>query len=264
MKKKIMRKLIFALLALTLLSCKKDKPEPNPIPDPPVNPTKMILTFDANFEGDALVFGDTYINVSDYRVNFTDIRFYLSNIYGVKSSGDTVVFSEVAYFNLGAGKNTLVIDNPETGNYTSFGFGLGVAPELNSPANPNFNIAIYDSEHPLSVNNGMYWAWASGYRFVIFDGKYDTDASGTGPLISGYSIHTGKDESYSLKEITGTDINILSNTTNYLYLDMAVDQFFYLESDIIDLAIDNQSHGSNQVLSNRLTANILNATTLRD
>lgn len=255
-----MRKLAFALLALTLIACKKDKPEPDPI----VDPTKLILSVNAEFENDALVFGETYINVSNYRVNVTDLRFYLSNFYGVKSSGDTVVFSEIAYFNLGAGKGTLVIDNPSTGSFISFGFGLGVAPEMNSPANPDFNIAIYNSEHPLSVNNGMYWTWASGYRFVIFDGKYDIDAFGTGPLINGYSIHTGKDESYSTKEINGVNINVLPNATTNLYLDMAVDQFFYLESDIIDLAVDNQSHGSNQVLSNRLTANILNAITLRD
>jgi hypothetical protein len=255
-----MKKLFFVLVAFSLLGCKKDKPNPTPV----VTPTKLILNIEANYEGDALVFGETYLNISNYRVNVSDLRMYLSNIYGVKSNGDTVFFGEIAFFNLTAGKNTLLINSPETGSYTSFGFGLGVPQELNSPSNPNFSIAIFDSEHPLSVNNGMYWAWASGYRFVIFDGKYDTDESGTGPLLNGYSIHTGMDESYGVKEINDISFNIMANATNHLYLDVAVDKFYYLDSDIIDLAVDNQSHGSNQDLSNRLTTNILNAITLRD
>jgi len=256
-----MRKAIYlALVALAFTGCKKD----NDDPIPPVNEaTKLVVWMHALYEDEALVAGQTYFNVSNYRVNVTDLRLYLSHVYGVKDNGDTTFFRDIAFLDILAGENCLVLDNPDTGNYTSFGFGLGVAPEMNSPGNPDFNIAIFDSNHPLSLFNNMYWSWAAGYRFVIFDGKYDTDGGGTGELINGYSFHTGMDQSYRSKDWNNVPFSIEQNQTTDIHIDLAIDRIFYSASDTIDIAIDNQSHGTNQELSDRVSNNIIEAMTFR-
>lgn len=246
------------------MGCKKEQPAPVPDPDPVANPTNLSLELTAWFENEELVAGDEYQNIAGYRVNVTELKLYLAYIYLLRDNGDTVSVSDIAFFDLTPGSEAITFSDFPTGSYTEIGFGIGVPAEMNSPANPDFNSAIYDSNHPLSVTNNMYWSWATGYRFVIFDGKYDTDAESDDPLISGYSFHTGKDESYRQVILQGVDINVVEEQTTTVYLDFSVDRFFYSTTDEIDLAVDNQTHGTNQELSDRLSDNIQQAVSVRE
>lgn len=260
-----MKQLLYlALFAIVLVSCKKDKPDPDPDPIDPAGQTTLRIKINAFYENEPLVFGQTYHNISNYRVNVTDLRMYLAHIYGVRSGGETVSFSDIEFANLTNGEVTLSLGTVPSGNYSEFGFGLGVPEEMNSPANPNFSIAVFSSDHPLSQNNGMYWTWQTGYRFVIFDGKYDTDPDGTGLLIPGYSFHTGKDESYRNVVFPNASFTVEANKQNTVYLDLHVDRFYYSETDTIDLAVHNQSHGSNQELSDRVSDIITQAISFRE
>lgn len=256
--------LLLITMMVLLMSCKKEKPEPDPDPNPVADPANLKLELTAWFENEELVAGDEYINISGYRVNVTELKLYLSHIYLLRENGDTVNVSDIAFFDLTPGAEAITFSDFPTGSYTQIGFGIGVPAEMNSPANPDFNIAIYDSNHPLGVNNNMYWAWATGYRFVIFDGKYDTDAESDDPLIDGYSFHTGKDESYRLVNLQGVDVDVVEGQTTTVYLDFSVDRFFYSDTDEIDIAVDNMTHGTNQELSDRLSDNIQQAVAVRE
>lgn len=257
------RIVLLAVVAVFVLACKKENPDPTP--EPPIQQeTKLTIWYHALYQDEGLLQGVEYQNISNYRINVTDLMFYVSHVYGVKSNGDTVYFADIAFLDFFAGRNCIVINNAETGNYSSFGFGLGVAPEMNSPGNPDFNIAIYDSNHPLSLFNNMYWSWQAGYRFVVFDGKYDEDSNGSGPLINGYSYHTGLDYSYRNKDWSNASFEIVENQQTDVHIDMAVDRFFYSETDTINVAIDNQSHGTNQSLSERMSNTIIEAISFRN
>jgi hypothetical protein len=257
-------KVLLAFFALLFLACEKDKPEPTPDPVLPIQQeTKLTIWFHALFEGEDLAQSAEYHNISNYRINVSDLRFYVSHVYGVKNNGDTVYFTNIAFLDFFAGENCIVINNAETGDYSSFGFGLGVAPELNSSSNPDFNIALFDANHPLGVFNNMHWSWQQGYRFVVFDGKYDVATNGTEPLISGYSYHTGLDYSYRELNWENTPFEIVQNESSNVHFDMAVDRFFYSDTDTIDVAIDNQSHGTNQSLSERMSNTISEAISYR-
>lgn len=256
------RILSIGLLMVTVITaCKKDEPAPDTPSEPDV--ADLSINLHAWFEGEALVAGETYHNASNYRVNVSDLKVYLSHVYAVKENGDTVDLSEVAFFDLTDGSDALILGNIPVDSYTGFGFGIGVPPELNSPGNPDFNIALFDSNHPLSITNNMYWSWATGYRFVIFDGKYNTDPDGSDPLLNGYSFHTGKDESYRQADFTDLDFTVTSDGAAGINLDLNVDRFYYNASDTIDLAVDNQTHGTNLELSNRLSDLIVEAIEFR-
>lgn len=255
--------LLLALIAL-LAGCKKDNPDLDPDPNPISTPTVLKLELTAWFGDEELVAGEEYVNISGYRVNVTELKIYLSHIYLLRENGDTVDVSDIAFFDLTPGAESITFSDFPTGSYTEIGFGIGVPAEMNSPANPDFTIAIYDSNHPLGVSNNMYWVWATGYRFVIFDGKYNTDAESDEPLINGYSFHTGKDESYRQVNLQGIEVNVVEAETTTLYLDFAVDRFYYSDSDEIDIAVDNQTHGTNQELSDRLSDNIQQAVSVRE
>lgn len=245
--------LMVLVFATALWSCDK---EDDPIP--PQAPTKsdLKLQVKAHFNGLPVNPGQVFLNVSSYRVNVIELKLYLSEIYAVKNDGQVVSLSDVALFNVTTGSDEIIFKDVDIASYQSLGFGIGVPPEMNSPDNPDFDESVFSSDHPLSVTNNMFWSWASGYRFVIFDGKYDTDGTGSGPLLNGYSFHTGKDASYREVVFSDASFSVDAQTDNAVTVSFNMAEFFYSESDTIDIAVDNQTHGENQVLSDRLSDNI--------
>src|SRR6056297_2996770 len=254
--------LIICALAIAVLSCKKEDDNP-PLTQNPSEPT-LELKLHSWFNLEELVPGETYLNVSNYRVNVTGLKLYLSDVYAVHSDGSTVALTDVAYFDLFSNEDGIVFSGIPSGEYTGFGFGLGVPPDMNSPQNPDFSIAVFDDNHPLSQSNGMFWVWQSGYRFVIFEGKYNTDPDGTDPLIDGYSYHTGKDESYRTVEFDNLNFEVESEGNKVINLDFDVDRFYYSQNDTINIAVESQTHGTNQDLSNRVSDNIIEAISFRE
>jgi hypothetical protein len=135
------------------------------------------------------------------------------------------------------------------GTWPAFQAALGIRPELNY-ADP----AAYGPGHPLNVSNGTYWNWATGYRFVMFEGRYDPDPASTATLISAFAIHTGMDTCYTELDLTpATPIVIEGGRTTEVVVRIAVDRFFYSSSDNIDLATENTAHGNNVPLALKFT-----------
>lgn len=251
------------LLAFTavLTACKKDDPKPPSTPSPKTS-ADLHFKISPFFGDEILEFGNQYYNVSGYRLNVGEFKLYLSYVYFLEENGDTLHLTEVAFFDVRAGVDEIVIEDVPIGEYSSIGFGIGVAPDMNSPQNPYFNIALFDNEHPLSESNGMYWSWAGGYRFVIFEGKYDTDPDSVEPMTDGYSFHTGGDATY--REVVLEDINFnFTAETNVANLDFLLDRFFYSESDTIDIATQNQTHMPDQPLSIVISDHIQQAVSFR-
>lgn len=258
-----MKNFLLLLVIVTLLSaCKKDK-----VDSPPGNSdtvSDVHLKISSFFGDQELEFGETYFNVSGYRFNVSDFQLYLSYVYLIEQNGDTAHLTDIAFFDLYDGDDDLIIEDVPVGNYTQLDFGIGVAPDMNSPQNPDFNIALFDNDHPLSQSNGMYWSWQGGYRFVIFEGKYDTDPDSTDPMVDGYSFHTGGDQSYRVVSLTGINFDVTAEETAVAHLDFAVDRFFYSATDTIDIDVHTMTHSPNSDLSARVSDNIQQAVSFRE
>ena len=119
---------------------------------------------------------------------------------------------------------------------------------------------LYPVGHPLSVSNGTYWTWATGYRFVMFDGRYDTDPNSTGAPMSLFSIHTGMEPCYRVRDLDfAAPFTVVGGDTTELVLRFEVDRFFHDNGVVIDLAVDHQAHGDNLTLAMRFTDNVVNS-----
>lgn len=242
--------LIF-LAAIIMMGCKKDKTSPVP------NASGVLLRVSPNWDGGVFTANEEYHNAMDYRVFIQAVKFYLSDIRAKRSGGDRFM-NEISLFDITDGPMEVMYDL-EPGSYNGIKFGIGVPPDLNGTNDVNFNPAAYPSDHPLSVGNGMYWTWTSGYRFVIFDGYYDTDPNGTSDVLPGFSIHSGLDTTYKYVEFNNVPFEVQQGEYVELELNLDVSRMFYNINDTIDLAIDNQSHGSNLQLAMRLMDNMVGA-----
>jgi hypothetical protein len=80
---------------------------------------------------------------------------------------------------------------------TSLSFGLGVPEDMNA-----MDPTTFATSHPLSSAFAMYWTWASKYRFIKAEGRFNasgdlSDAANNEGII----WHTGTDPLYRTKTI---------------------------------------------------------------
>lgn len=244
------------LVVLGLGACKPDKPVP-PTPIPlPSNTGTLRVTLVPEWEGQPLERFVEYRNFMDYRTTVEVLKLYMGDVRMVQGA-DTVAVKDVDLFDLGNG----VVSKSWTasaGSWTSLRAALGVPDELNY-ADP----ASYAAGHPLSVSNGTYWTWATGYRYVVFEGRYNTDPLSTTPLITSYAIHPGMGPSYlEFDLVPAGGISITAGETTELVVRVAVDRFFHSDEFEIDLETENTAHGNNVPLQVKFVNNVVKSMTL--
>lgn len=230
--------------------------EPEPTPTTSVGSLRVVVR--PTWNGAPFSMYETYENVSGYRVKVEQLKFYLGNVRLVNGSGATLV-RNVELFDMVHNGDTVLWSGLGTGTWSGMSLGLGVPQALND-ADP----IVYPAHHPLDLAHGTYWSWGSGYRFVMFDGKYDTTSTGTGPVLQPFSMHTGMNVCYREFDLPlAGSLNITEGGTSTLVLELAVDRFFYSESDTLDLATENASHGNDpaHVLALELSDHIVNSIT---
>ncbi len=146
-------------------------------------------TCDASYDG---------VGASDATVSFRDLRFYVSNVRLLDADGaetpialtqdGTWQYESVALLDFedasgecGEGTTTetndVVVGTVPAGEYTGVRFELGVPFELNH----------LDVDAPPPLNDvAMFWAWASGHKFL----RIDITNENPGPA-NGWFIHLG-------------------------------------------------------------------------
>lgn len=240
--------------ALLLVTCRPDEdvtPEPQPLP---LTTGTLKVVVRPTWDGAPFVMNQVYTNVSNYRVKVEGIKFYLGDIQ-LSNGGTSTLARDIAYFDLHNNGDTVICSGIQPGNWSGLSAGLGVPAALNDADPLN-----YPPGHPLDLALGTYWTWATAYRFLQFDGRYDVNASATVPPASPFSMHTGLNACYQEFELPlNGDLVITAGGTTTLVLEMAVDRFFYSDAGTVDLATENQTHGTNLPLAQKLTNNVVHS-----
>jgi len=247
------RTLLALLLPLAFLGCRNDDDVVEPTPTTPASTGTLRIVVVPKWEGGPFALNTVYTNVSDYRVKVEAIKFYLGNVRLLTGTTSSDV-KDVDYFDL---HNGAVSKDwtAEPGTWTGLHIGFGVPQALND-ADP----IVYPPGHPLDLANATYWGWAQAYRFFQFDGRYDMDAGGTAAPALPFSMHTGLNACYTEFDLDlGTGVTITAGNTTTLTIDLAVDRFFYTAADTLDLATENQTHGTNLPLALELTNNAIHS-----
>lgn len=241
-KTKIMKRYLYAIAVLvgilSFTSCEKDD---DANPDASDGMAKVIVDFYPMVNGEEIQIADRFETPQGYPADLTQLRFYLSNI---KLSGNSPLeLSEISFIDIREHITTLEFEVP-AGEYNGIQFDLGVPSELNGTQNPDFSTSIFDTNHPLSVSNGMYWGWATGYRFFVVDGNCDTVPNASNFLPIPFSFHTGMDTLYREIPVFNRSISLGNNDVETLHFGIEMTQFFVNDADTIDLKVDRSFHGS--------------------
>jgi len=225
----------------------------DPMPEEPLPQDPAVrLAVNSVMEGQPMQLYTEYDDINGNRISFDQLRLYISEFTLMHADGSETQIDEVSFYDLNGEQAVERVFNASPGDYAGFKYHIGVPEYLNSPANPDFSISVYDAEHPLNVNNGMYWAWASGYRFCIYDGRIDTTASDPSDISVGFSIHLGKDQYYT-EVVVDEPFTIEMHEQQVIQMNWDVGKSFYSATDTLELATqaEGQFHGETSDLAPR-------------
>lgn len=188
---KIFKFLLLLLPLLLVVSCGKDGALEEP---------EMPESFDPNLHIDlkakvgtakSLIVGDTFIEGGVHNYTISVATFFLSDFVLIKQDGSTVPFHDVSLIDFGEthgsngeGVNRLSFE-VASGVYRGMKFNFGLNPDQNA-MNPTMETA------PIALQqSGMYWGWATGYRFLKFEGLYDTTVLSSSAINEPFVFHVG-------------------------------------------------------------------------
>lgn len=163
----------FALAALVLTGCKKDK-------DVPASKTGTVaLEFEQTVGTAPLTLStQTYSTPAGDQFKVTTFRQYLSNVKFTMGDGTSYAVPDSYYLVDAAMSNSLHIDIKDVpvGDYTGVTFTIGVDSVHNVSG---------AQQGALDPNNSMFWTWNSGYIYTKMEGYSAQSSTG------GLSFHIG-------------------------------------------------------------------------
>lgn len=231
----------FNLTATTLLflvlmaSCRKDPPAPPnpPAPQGPMVPVK--LTVKPIWDDGEFNKQNVYLAGGDQRVQVTALKFYLSPLQ-FEGPGPNHALFDADLFDVVDGAEHRLLWLP-VGNYSNLRFGLGLPPALN-----HRDLATIPPNAPTGNNSGMYWNWATQYRFVIFSGFFDNEPDSTGQPANVFDFHTGLDTCYRTRALP-FELHAAEGDTVNLTLTVDIARFFQNGNAIFQLSDHAFWHG---------------------
>ncbi len=188
MKNLILKMIAIVAITISLVSCSKSD---NAI----IGSGNLKVQFENGFADNALVLGSATVPTSQNEVlKISSIKYIVSNIELTREDGTTFTYPKAqSYFIVDEATPAsllLNLSNIPAANYKSIKFGIGVDQaqyDLGQTGIANF--------WTTAQTAGMTWSWASGFKFLAFEGTF---TSPTVTTDASFMIHTGK---------TGTDYN---------------------------------------------------------
>jgi hypothetical protein len=244
--------LIGAIVIIALSACEKDQPIPEP-----TEPYKgtVELRFVPTMNGEAFQQNVNFVGPNNFRMNIETLKFYLSDIQLINSSYTTML-SEIELVDLVQNDKTISFET-DPGTYQQLKFFLGVKKALNGTDNPDFDEAQFPISHPLSIYNGMYWSWASGYIFSKIDGKIDTSQAQNQTPTFTWFYHSGLDTCYTEKNFNNLNIEVNAGKTTTIEIGIEVNDIFRQPNDTINMVDDNFTHTTDNIdLARKVAQNL--------
>ena len=216
-----MKKIALALFVIAgFVSCKND--DGGQEPD---TPGTVELRFTNKVGADNLSLNTvTYTNGSGETYEVSELKYIISNIVFIDANGNEFAYPQAdSYFVVNeadAASKNLTLTNVDGGAYTQVRFGIGVD-QSNYPLNGVNNFI------PMAEELGMLWAWSAGYKFLKFEGTFDSATQTDEPFILHIGSHGTNQDNY--REVTlslGGSINVSQNATQTVGIDMDVAKIF--------------------------------------
>ncbi|MGJ8592441.1 MAG: MbnP family protein [Aquaticitalea sp.] len=181
-------KIAFAImLCVSILSCSSD--DANDTEDLTGLKGTLTLKFDNGVGDQDFIFGTTYQKSNGESYNLETLKYIISNVRVKDANGNVFVYpmdSNMFIIDEANGNNAgeilIELENVDAADYTEVTFGIGIDQERFALGAEGQGTFLEQAQEA-----GMMWSWASGYKFMRFDGTYSNTSVTDGPV----NIHMG-------------------------------------------------------------------------
>jgi hypothetical protein len=223
------RLIILFIISFAFVSCKKKCPTPDSKLD-----SFLSLTVQPKFGSNNLFLDSIYTTPEGYRVKFTDLKFYITQL---KNGSSTLTDATIFDFRENGLLAFRKIGDPT--QFTALQGFIGVDGTLN-----HLDPSAFPNESPLNISNAgtMHWGWNTGYIFLSIEGKVDTIPDGNNSFDHSFSFHIGTD-SY-LSDFSFSNLSWQNPSANEFILPFKLDLLSFLQNPTqpIDLKTDFLTH----------------------
>lgn len=260
--------LALMIVAFGLLSCERDTPLVSPNPKTSSDWSELELAVVGKTDHHDFVMRQWYQLPDSTLMRVDELKLYLGEIQFQNTAGNWITAKSYQLFDFIKshspaktmhGKGERIKVWLPKGTYQSIRFGTGLPPWVNK-----LDPTQFQANHDLSIYQGMYWDWNSGYRFFLIEGMQDTSASGSGFNAIPFAYHLGTDSLYQQLEFEFNEMTLTSNQGGSdipaLDLELDINKIFYNVTDTIRPANDPVTHTSgNFPLALRVNHNLSHA-----
>ncbi|MES2590183.1 MAG: MbnP family protein [Bacteroidota bacterium] len=243
------KSLLFTCSLLAFFSCEKEKPEE---PDPVIPKNELEIKVQPYFGADVLYLDSTYTTNENYKIQFSDIKFYMANL-----TGSSKMLSDIAFFDYRESGNTFLKVEGISSDFTQLNAILGVDSARNH-ADPS----AFSNSNPLNIMNagGMHWGWNPGYIFMKIEAKVDTIPDSIENYDHFVTFHIGKDENKGFLSFPSIPWKVVSTYLTSASLKIDLNQFL-LSPQNIDLKTEFTSHtaAGQEAISSKVITNFANS-----
>lgn len=145
---------ILSIAVLTISACTEETGEGT-----------LTLKYEAQINDQALAFNTDY-DLNGETVHFELIQFYVSDVHIHDADGANMIeVKDVAFIDLSDESTTSFSKVLEAGSYKNPMYTVGLSEDLNA-SDPS----TFESGHPLSLGNSMYWMMSNAYIYFKIEG----------------------------------------------------------------------------------------------
>lgn len=171
---KILKYTFALLLCATLSSCSSD--DDSNSEDLTGQTGTLTLKFDNGVGDQDFIFGTSYNKSSAESYKLETLKYIISNVRVKDENGNTFTYPSADNVFIvdeaegnNAGEIYIDLDNVDAANYTEITFGLGIDQDRYALGAEGQGDFLTQAEAA-----GMMWSWATGYRFMRFDGTFSS------------------------------------------------------------------------------------------
>lgn len=178
----------------------------------------LFLKFPPKVGGQDLMLDSVVHDLNNRAMIIEDFNYYISNINVIHDGGQILDLSDTVIL-VKANAHTFFMGHHGITNVEQINFSVGVPPQLN-----HLDITQYPQGHFLSFQTpSMHWGWTAGYKFMLCDGKGDSNNDGIPDVI--FQLHNLGDDNFKNVQlpVAATDYG----THIDLVIDCNIDEWIY-------------------------------------
>lgn len=238
---------------IIISGCKKDDPDPESTGTLRLMIDNRAMDLNGTMQDLQLdTFG--YKTPEGDTISFSHIKYYISNIGLINTSGDTIKIENSYWLKTQNSSNTSHSSmvnfsgvTPDT--YTSFYFSIGVDQHCNTvEACTHGDLDPFESDPEQMIWN---WALPNGYKFLRTEGSFLGNSTSGSKVDGTFSFHIGSNSNYKTIGMSGNNVVIEKDKTTMIHM-MAMTNQIFTNPNSIDLeATPNQgTAGSANIADN--------------